>query len=288
MKAKCYARPRVVALHPEGGAVSLTWGTRPGLFLGLYTPLTGRSWVHTVRGMKSSTKPVPVVAYLRVSTKEQQRSGLGLEAQEQQVRQLAELIGGEVVRVIVEQGSGADDDRPGLAEALKLAARARGVVGVAKLDRLSRDVAKVAETLKSGAQIRCADSPNASTLELHLRATIAQEERRLISERTSQALQAAQRRGVLLGFARPGSRRGRSRELAAARAKGSQRAASKAAAIRADILEEAAPILAAHEGQSLRKIAAALEAAGVLTAKGRSNWTPASVSRIVSELQSAS
>lgn len=287
MKAKCYARPRVVALHPEGGAVSLTWGTRPGLFLTLYSSLNGRSWVDTVRGMKSSTKPVPVVAYLRVSTKEQHRSGLGLEAQEQQVHQLAELIGGEVVRVIVEQGSGADDDRPGLAEALKLAARSRGVVGVAKLDRLSRDVAKVAETLKSGVQIRCADSPNASTLELHLRATIAQEERRLISERTSQALHAAKRRGVLLGFARPGSRRGRSRELAAARAKGSQRAASKAAAIRADILEEAAPILAANEGQSLRKIAAALEAAGVLTAKGRSNWTPASVSRILAEMQTA-
>ena len=287
MKPQCHARPRIVARHPEGGVLSLTWGRRPGLFLHLYQPLNGRSWADTVRGMKSSTKPVPVVAYLRVSTKEQQRSGLGLEAQEQQVRQLAEVIGGEVVRVIVETGSGADDDRPGLADALKLAARTRGVVAVAKLDRLSRDVAKVAETLKSGVQIRCADSPNASTLELHLRATIAQEERRLISERTSQALHAAKRRGVLLGFARPGSRRGRSRELAAARAKGSQRAASKAAAIRADILEEAAPILIANEGQSLRKIAAALEEAGVLTAKGRSNWTPASVSRLVSELQAS-
>lgn len=229
--------------------------------------------------------PVPVVAYLRVSTREQQQHGLSLEAQEQQVRELAEQIGGEVVRVVLEQASGANNHRPGLAEALAFATRCRGVLAVARLDRLSRSVAKVAETLTAGVQVRVADSPNASTLELHMKAAVAEEESRLIGERTSEALQAAKRRGVLLGFARPGARHGRERMLAEARAKGSQRAASKAAAIRADILEEAAPILAANEGQSLRKIAAALEEAGILTAKGRSNWTATGVSRLIKELE---
>jgi DNA invertase Pin-like site-specific DNA recombinase len=287
------ARFRLIAPHSEGmvgvavpmdhvGGVLVTAGPPPRL----YRLLHGRARGDTPRGMKST--PTQVVAYLRVSTAEQAKSGLGIEAQRAAVEQLTADIGGRIVRVIVEQGSGADDDRPGLVEALELAERLRGVVAVARLDRLSRDLAKVAETLKAGVQIRCADSPNASTLELHLRATIAQEERRLISERTKQALRAKSARGEPLGFARKGARSctthdGRSMEavLREGQLRGAQANATRGEERRALVLREAAPIIEANQGASLRGLAALFEAAGILTVRGSSTWTPAGVSKLI-------
>ena len=294
MKIHTRSRPRVVAPHPEG-VVSLSFGRTPGLSLLLCQNMEGPSRpVFRIPGMKTTPHPVPVVAYLRVSTKEQQQHGLSLEAQEQQVRALAEQIGGEVIRVISEQASGRKVNRPGLAEALALATRCRGVLAVARLDRLSRSVAKVASTLAAGVQVRVADSPNASTLELHLRATIAEEEALLISARTKEGLRVAKQRGTKLGFARPGSRQGRTKDgrsrskvLAEARAEGARRSSESARIARAGTLAEAAPIIAANQGQSLRTIAAALEDAGVFTTRGCRTWTATAVSRLMGEMRAS-
>lgn len=224
------------------------------------------------------------VAYVRVSTDEQGRSGLGMEAQEAACTNAAAAAGGQVLRTFREVASGDDDKRPGLAAALKLARRTGATLLVAKLDRLSRAVAMIASMMREGTPFKVAELANASELELHLRATIAQEERRMIGERTKAALGASARRGVKLGSAREGHWNGREdRRLAGALA-GSAAAAAKRAAAATDLLEDARPVVAGMPGASLREIAAALEAAGIVTATGCSNWTAAGVSRLVKKV----
>jgi DNA invertase Pin-like site-specific DNA recombinase len=167
-----------------------------------------------------------------------------------------------------------------LAKALALVARLRGVLVVSKLDRLARSVALVARTLREGVKVRVASSPEASTLELHLRAALAEEERRLIAERTKAALAAAKARGTKLGSARPGHWRGRE----AARLRGAKAATAAAAAARreaaAPLMAQAAPIVAAHPNATLRQLAAELERAGVATATGCPKWSACGVARL--------
>ena len=247
----------------------------------LYLSLDDRRGGDTVSPMSTSTKrPVPCVVYVRVSTEEQGRSGLGLEAQERACRESVEELGGRLVEVVSETSSGDNDERPGLAKALALVARLRGVLVVAKLDRLARSVALVARTLREGVKVRVASSPEASTLELHLRAALAEEERRLIGERTKAALAAAKARGTKLGSARPGHWKGRE----AARLRGAKAATVAAAAARREaavpLLAQAAPVVAANPNASLRELAAELERAGVATATGCTTWTATGVARL--------
>jgi len=246
----------------------------------LYLSVDDRRGGDTVSPM-STKRPVPCVVYVRVSTEEQGRSGLGLEAQERACRESVEELGGRLVEVISEQDSGDNDKRPGLAKALALVARLRGVLVVAKLDRLARSVALVARVLREGVvKVRVAASPEASTLELHLRAALAEEERRLIGERTKNALAAAKARGTKLGSARPGHWKGRE----AARLRGAKAATAAAAAARreaaAPLLVQAAPVVAAHPNASLRELAAVLESAGIATATGCPKWTATGVARL--------
>src|SRR5262245_8032847 len=139
------------------------------------------------------------VSYLRVSTARQGRSGLGLEAQRQAVT--AYLDGGRwrLLGEYVEIESGKTDDRPQLAAALHRAKVTGATLIVAKLDRLSRDLAFLANLQKSGVHFLAADMPEANELTIHVMAALAQHERRMISVRTRQALAAAKRRGVKLG-----------------------------------------------------------------------------------------
>lgn len=247
---------------------------------GLYLTLDDHRGSDTVTRMTTTRKLAPFVIYLRCSTTEQARSGLGLDAQLAACRAYVREQGGRIVEEITEVESGSNDDRPGLARAMAMTARVNGTLVVAKLDRLGRSVAKVATVLKSGLKVRVAESPEASTLELHLRAVVAEEERRAIAARTTAALAEARRRGVKLGSAREGHWQGREE----ARRRGSL-AGSVAAAMRrrersAGLLEQARPILAATEGQSLRAQAQALEAAGVLTPSGQVQWTATGVKRL--------
>ena len=139
------------------------------------------------------------VAYYRVSTARQGRSGLGLEAQQQAVRE--HLDGGNwtLVGEFVEVESGKRADRPKLAEAVK-ACRVRGAkLVIAKLDRLARNVAFISNLMESGVEFEAVDFPQANRLTIHIIAAMTEHEVKMISDRTKAALAAAKRRGVKLG-----------------------------------------------------------------------------------------
>lgn len=142
-----------------------------------------------------------IVAYYRVSTESQQRSGLGLEAQRTAVADYVARCGAKVEDEITEQESGKvnSEDRK-LKHAIALAKAKRAVLCVAKLDRVGRRAADVLKILDdSKIKVVFADSPNASHLENGIRAIIAEEEGKAISARTKAALAAAKARGVKLG-----------------------------------------------------------------------------------------
>lgn len=205
------------------------------------------------------------VAYFRVSTAAQGASGLGLEAQREAVRRAA--INGEIIAEFQEVESGARDDRPQLAAAIKRCKATRAVLLVARLDRLARNLRFITEIMDSGVELMCADLPSVNRLTLQILGAVAEEERRLISERTKGALAAAKARGVKLGGVRDGvdlpSMSGMAaRKSAATRGKRSQEAAERlrdgAAELRTELGEDA----------SLHQLAAALTARGFTAPRG--------------------
>src|SRR5215831_11576551 len=175
------------------------------------------------------------VSYLRVSTDKQGKSGLGIEAQRNAV---AEYLNGgnwSLVKEFVEVESGKHSDRPKLAEAVK-ACRVYGAkLVIAKLDRLSRDAHFLLGLEKAGVDFVAADMPNANRLSVGIMAMVAEEERRMISKRTKDALAAAKRRGTKLGGDRGVRPTAKVRKLAAEALRA--RAAAKAADI-APVIKE--------------------------------------------------
>jgi DNA invertase Pin-like site-specific DNA recombinase len=143
------------------------------------------------------------VAYYRVSTQEQGRSGLGLEAQEQAVRDYLNGGAWDLVGAFTEtetgKGSNALAKRPQLRAALDAARKAKATLVIAKLDRLARNVAFIAGLMETGVPFVAVDMPHARPFELHIHAALAEEEARRISERTQAALAAAKTRGTALG-----------------------------------------------------------------------------------------
>ncbi|NEH58112.1 DNA invertase [Rhizobium leguminosarum] len=138
------------------------------------------------------------VAYYRVSTSKQQRSGLGLAAQKEAIVNFLQA-NDELVAEFVETISGKRDDRVQLANAIKTARRSNAKLVIAKLDRFSRKVSFISRMMESDVGIVVADMPTATEFQLHIFAALAQEERRLISARTKAALVQAKQRGVQLG-----------------------------------------------------------------------------------------
>src|SRR6478736_4490346 len=215
-----------------------------------------------------------IITYIRVSTSQQGRSGLGIEAQRQTLQHFAQAEGFTVTRefVEVETGKGADalDRRPQLKAALTAARKLRCHVAVAKLDRLSRDVHIISGLMAHKVPFLVAElGPDVDPFVLHLFAALAEKERGLISTRTRQALAAAKARGVTLGNPR----------LRAARKNALKAVTAEADRFAANVL----PII--REAQragatSLREIAAALNARGVPTARG-GQWHAKSVSNIL-------
>jgi len=212
------------------------------------------------------------VAYYRVSTERQGRSGLGLEAQRQAVQDFLRSTDGTIAQEFVEVQSGKDDSRPKLAEALKLCRLTRSTLLIAKLDRLSRNVAFLAALQESGTRFVCADNPQATELVVHVLAAVAQAERKAISERTRAALAAAKRRGVRLGNPdlKPGT---------AAAALAASGAASKIAKARAEELRELVTAARTQGCTTLRAVADHLNGLGIATPRG-GRWVPASVARL--------
>jgi DNA invertase Pin-like site-specific DNA recombinase len=146
----------------------------------------------------------PLIAYYRVSTQKQGRSGLGLEGQRAAVAMFAKAEGFAIVAEFteIETGKGSDalERRPQLKAALKAAKKAKCEVAVAKLDRLSRDVVFISSLMAQRVPfIVTALGCNVDPLTLHIYAALAEQERRMISQRTRAGLQAAKQRGVKLG-----------------------------------------------------------------------------------------
>ena len=145
-----------------------------------------------------------VVSYVRVSTLQQGKSGLGLEAQRDAIRRFADANGLTITEEFTEVKTGKRADalvhRPQLAAALKLARRRKCSVVVAKLDRLSRDVHFISGLMSEKVPFIVAElGPDVDPFMLHIYAALAQKERALISERTRAGLRAARARGVILG-----------------------------------------------------------------------------------------
>lgn len=201
------------------------------------------------------------VTYLRVSTDRQGQSGLGLEAQRKAV---AEHVAGkgEIATEYLEVESGRNNERPQLACALAEARRTGAVLLIAKLDRLARNMALVANLLEAGVEIAAADMPHANRFVLHVMAAVAEHEARSASERTRAALGAARRRGKALGWGNPG----RSAEQRQAALLGARSNVLKADRHAANVL----PVIqqVAARGASLRQIAAKLNELGLRTARG--------------------
>ena len=230
-------------------------------------------------GMTTTNQPAAFVSYLRVSTTGQGDSGLGIEAQREAIRAMIEAKGGKLVREYVEVASGGDNDRPELVAALDACKRRKATLVVAKLDRLSRDVELIARTMKRTPLV-VAECSGAGSLELHLRAAFAAEERSKIRTRTREALAALKARGVLLGSARPGHWEGREDVRQAAQTKATKAAVEWHRAASASVYADARRVASTMPDASLRTIAAALNEAGIPTPRG-SVWKAASVARML-------
>ena len=137
------------------------------------------------------------VAYLRQSTIKQEKSGLGIEAQRDIISSFVKE--GVILAEYVETESGRKSDRPKLQEALAMCRKTNSILIVAKLDRLSRNVAFTSKLLESDVEIIFCDFPQANRLILHIISSIAEYEANLISQRTRQSLKAKKERGVKLG-----------------------------------------------------------------------------------------
>jgi DNA invertase Pin-like site-specific DNA recombinase len=218
------------------------------------------------------------VAYYRVSTDRQGVSGLGLEAQQELVRQF--LNGGRwsVIGEFTEIESGTRKrlaSRPMLASALELARKQKATLVVAKLDRLARDVQFISTLLNSNVKFVCADTPEADRTFLQMMAVFAEYESRRISERTSAALQALKARGKKLGSPRPevGSKAGTAVLVAQADAY-----AEKVRPIVRDIQKKTG-------ATSLRELAEVLTARGIETPTGLTNWHASQVRNLLNRLK---
>lgn len=212
------------------------------------------------------------VAYLRVSTQRQGRSGLGLDAQKEAVRNFVSTRGGQLLAPeYVEVESGKRSGRPELGKALQRCRVTGATLVVAKLDRLSRNAAFLMMLRDSGVGFVAADLPEANTMTVGVMAVVAQHEREAISQRTKAALAAAKARGVKLGGKRKGA--GNIRRYQADGVRAAQERADKLAQDRLPEVERLR-----NEGLSLNAIARRLDADGWLTSRG-GRWTATAVKR---------
>jgi len=215
------------------------------------------------------------VAYYRVSTVKQGKSGLGLEAQKEAVSKY--LNGGRwnLVGEFIEVESGKRKDRPALTEALALCRLHNATLVIAKLDRLARNVLFTATLMESSVKFTAVDFPDANNLTIHILAAVAEHEAAMISTRTKAALAAAKARGVVLGC---GNDNIATYAAVGAKASALQRSA-KAEKRTADLL----PRIHHHQADgatTLRQIANRLNAEGITTARG-GQWSAVQVQRVM-------
>jgi DNA invertase Pin-like site-specific DNA recombinase len=229
----------------------------------------------------TTTSP-KLIGYIRVSTKRQGASCLGMEGQTTAINHYAGEAGGAIAHTYVDVESGKRNDRPELAKAIAHAKRVKAKLVIAKLDRLARNVHFVSGLMESKVDFVACDNPCANKLTIHVLACIAEHEAEQVAARTSAALAAAKARGPLLGSARPGHWRGREDVRLAAAAKARKAAKAKHDEEAAPVYGEVEPIIRKlrAEGNSLGKIAAQLNADGHTTLRGAA-WSPMQVSRLL-------
>lgn len=215
-------------------------------------------------------KMTKAVAYLRVSTDKQGRSGLGLEAQREAVARYAAANGvdliGEHTEVETGKGANALSKRPELVAALATAKREKAGLIIAKLDRLARNVHFISGLMETGVEFAVADMPNADRFQLHLFAALAEKEAEVISQRTRAALAAAKDRGTELG---------KHGKVLAAR--NQCEAMDRLKPISAEILALKA------EGASIRKMVETLNSRSIPSPAG-GKWHPASLHKALARL----
>ena len=211
------------------------------------------------------------IIYTRVSTKEQERSGLGLDAQRLDIKVFLESYAEQPFEVIAEFEdvmSGKTSDRPELTKALDLARKTGATILVAKLDRLSRRVSFIASLMDDKrVSFRVASMPRADKFQLHIYAALAEQEREFISIRTKAALARSKKK---LGGLRDKTMK-RNEVIKADAQKRAQKVAAMVVPMR-------------DAGKSLREIAEALNAAGVQTARG-GKWQASQVMRTLERLE---
>lgn len=219
------------------------------------------------------------IAYYRVSTARQGRSGLGLEAQRAAVQEY--LNGGRwrLVQEVTEIESGKRSDRPELARALAACRLHGATLIIAKLDRLARNVAFIANLMDSGVDFVAADMPQANRLTVHVLAAIAEHEAAAISARTKAALARAKLRGTKLG-----GDRGNLPRVAKTGARASVAARQSKALRRASDLIIVVNDLRLHGRTSLRQLADGLNEREIAAPRG-GTWQAAQVARMLRQME---
>jgi DNA invertase Pin-like site-specific DNA recombinase len=214
------------------------------------------------------------VAYYRVSTPQQGRSGLGLEGQQLAVRHFLETVPGELLAELTEVESGAKSKRPKFLEALRLSRVYSATLLIARLDRLSRCVALISKLMETGADFVAADFPEANWFTIHILAAVAEYELQIMSERSRAACAAASARGVKFAEHLRGCRVRRPEDLDAARAAKFKRAKDRAVAM-APLLRELCA-----SGKSLHGIAVELTRLEIQAPRNGTKWYPPAVRQL--------
>jgi DNA invertase Pin-like site-specific DNA recombinase len=216
------------------------------------------------RGQKAGTA-IKAVAYYRVSTDKQGRSGLGLEAQQAAVRAFLDGKGWPPLAELTEVESGRRSDRPELAKAMAACRLYGATLVIAKLDRLSRNAAFLLTLRDAGIEFVACDMPDANRLTVGIMAMVAEDEAERISARTKAALAAAKARGTALGGFRGYV------PSAADRAAGAATLSARAKATAAALLPTVRELQAAGV-VSLSGIARELTRRGIPTPRGNASW----------------
>ena len=221
------------------------------------------------------------ISYLRVSTERQGKSGLGLEAQREMIQEhLDRGSSSTLIHEYVEIESGRNDDREQLREALEACQRTGAKLLIAKLDRLSRDLAFIANIMKTKVEFIACDFPDANRLTIHILSAMAEYERELISKRTKGALKAAKARGKKLGnphnLNTEAAQRGRVLGMESRQAKADEHAQKVYSIVKGYL----------DDGLSLNAIARKLTENGELTPRGKAcQWTPTTVKNVIKRVE---
>lgn len=229
------------------------------------------------------------ISYKRVSTDKQGANGLGIQAQEAAVYNYIQSVGGVLIAEYKEVESGRNCERPELEKALSHARRSKATLIVAKLDRLSRNVAFLSALMEGNVPFVACDNPHATNFTLHILAAVAEHEAKMTSERTKAAMAVCKARGVRFGSAIPGFWQGTASDGTPMEEKRRQGLA-KAHVVAARMKKEAArrayldilPIIREQKasGKSLQQIADHLNETGHTTRTGK-RWNPMIVWRVL-------